>query len=91
MKKKLTLSVVTSALAFVLFVWLTSPENSPKTLTTTPPSNAQTEDRKETSPGPKTVTGGIRIEIDSGTDTIAPENDPRWQQARNEAKKQSEK
>lgn len=91
MKKKLTLSVVTSALSIGLFVWLTSPENNPKTLTTTPTSNVQTEDRKDTSPGPMTVTGGIRIEIASGADTIAPENDPRWQQACNEAKKQSEK
>lgn len=76
-----------------LTVWYQAGSNTPVTATTSQsPSKTILESRKVTSKDDSMmVSGSIRVEIDPGTTTAeAPESDPLWKAAYEDAKKQRE-
>lgn len=92
MKIKRTLICAVLTLAG-LTVWYQASNNTPDTVTTSPPPKTTLESRMATSKdGSMMVSGKLRVEIDLGTTPAeAPESDPLWQKAYQEAQKQKQR
>lgn len=75
-----------------LTVWYQAGSSTPAVNTSTPPSKTTPENRKVTSKdGSMMVSGSVQVTIDPGTTPAeAPESDPLWKAAYEDAQKQRE-